>query len=103
MCDLRNLCDFIIRESKWSHIDNLSNKFDSGNFCDFSKKFIIRKIGTVTCVIGVTCVISSLGIPNGLISIFSETIGIRVTSVISQNIYLAFLAFFWCNMCNLCD
>ena len=67
------------------------------------KKNHLKNIGTITCVIGVTCVISSLGSPNGPLLMFSETSEICVTSVISLNVYLVFLAYFWCNMCNLCD
>ena len=37
MCDLCNLCDLMFRVSKWSHIDNQTNKCDLGNICDFSK------------------------------------------------------------------
>ena len=38
MCDLCNLCDFIIIESKWSYNAYLSNQRDWCNFCDLTKK-----------------------------------------------------------------
>ena len=70
MCDLCNLCDFIKSQSKWSRINNLTNKCDWCNLCDFSKKkLILKKLETVTCVIHVTCVISLKVSPNGLILI----------------------------------
>ena len=75
MCDLRNLCDFLIRESKCFHIVNLSN------VCDFAKKNHLKKIGTITCVIGVTCVISLLGSPNDLILIFSRMRDLNIPGV----------------------
>ena len=69
MCDLCNLCDFIIIESKSLFFNKLTNKCDCCNLFDFSKNIHLQKLRTVTCVIRVTCVISSLGSPNGLIFI----------------------------------
>ena len=48
MCDSCNLCDFIISESKWSRTNNITNKCDWCNCCNFSKNiFILKKLDGV--------------------------------------------------------
>ena len=59
MCDLSNLCDFIIREFKWSHIDILRNKCDLSNICNFSKTSS-RTFQLAYGAICVTCVINKI-------------------------------------------
>ena len=72
-----------------SHIDTLTNQGDWCNFCDFSKKYLLfKKLGTVTCVIHVTCVISLKVSLNGLILIIKPTSVIGVTFVISQTKFI---------------
>ena len=44
MCDLCNVCEYLIKELKWPLIVYLSNQCDYGNFCDFSKENSLLKI-----------------------------------------------------------
>ena len=88
-----------------SHIDTLTNRCDQCNFCDFSKKYMLfKKLGTVTCVIHVTCVISLKVSPIGLVLIIKPTSVIGVTYVISQKkTSLKIKGRNMCDLRNLCD